>query len=49
MTEKEKLIKLLKKVTITGKTYTEYIEAIADCLIANGLSMKGENTNNENS
>jgi hypothetical protein len=49
MTEKEKLTKLLKKVTITGKTYTEYIEAIADCLISNGICMKGDDADNENS
>ena len=40
MNEKEKLIKLLKKVIITGKTYTEYIEAIADRLIEEGYAQK---------
>lgn len=35
MSEKETLIKTLKQVVITGKTYTEYIEALADHLITN--------------
>jgi hypothetical protein len=38
MSEKEKLKKILKQVIITGKTYTEYIEAIADRLIAEGYA-----------
>ena len=33
--KREDLIKSLKKVTITGKTYTEYIAALADHLIEN--------------
>ena len=33
--EKESLIKSLKQVIITGKTYTEYIAAIADHLLTN--------------
>ena len=35
MKEKEMLINSLKKVTITGKTYTEYLAAIADHLLNN--------------
>jgi len=35
MSEKESLIRELKKVIITGKTYTEYIEALADHLLTN--------------
>lgn len=35
MNEKELLIISLKQVDITGKTYTEYIAAIADHLLAN--------------
>ena len=33
MSEKETLIKTLKQVIVTGKTYTEYIEALADHLL----------------
>jgi hypothetical protein len=40
MNEKEKLIKILKQVTITGKTYTEYIESIADRLISEGYEAR---------
>lgn len=35
MNEKETLIKSLKQVVITGKTYAEYIEALADHLLTN--------------
>ena len=35
MNEKESLVKSLKQVIITGKTYTEYIEALADHLLTN--------------
>lgn len=43
MSEKEKLIKSLKQVVITGKTYTEYIEALADHLLTNyDITPKGK-------
>lgn len=35
MSERESLVKSLKQVIITGKTYTEYIEALADHLLTN--------------
>ena len=42
MNEKEMLIKSLKQVVITGKTYTEYIDAIADHLLTNyDITKKG--------
>jgi hypothetical protein len=34
---KEKLINIIKQVPIAGKTYPEYIEAIADRLISEGI------------
>ena len=34
-TEKENLIKMLKKVIITGKTYNEYIADLANYLLTN--------------
>ena len=37
---KSNLIEILKQVIITGKTYTEYIEAIADRLIEEGYAQK---------
>ena len=33
---KDKLIEMLRSVPVAGKTYEEYIEAIADMLIAEG-------------
>lgn len=40
--EKEMLIKSLKQVDISGKTYTEYIAAIADHLLTNyDITKKG--------
>lgn len=43
MSEKENLTKELKKVIITGKTYTEYIDAIADHLLNNyDIAPKGK-------
>ena len=35
MNEKDMLIRSLKQVVITGKTYAEYIEALADHLLNN--------------
>jgi hypothetical protein len=35
MNEKESLVKSLKQVIITGKTYAEYIDAIADHILTN--------------
>ena len=37
---KSNLIEILKQVIITGKTYTEYIEAITDRLIEEGYAQK---------
>lgn len=44
---KDKLKKILKKVIITGKTYTEYIDALADRLVSEGVTLPDER--NENS
>lgn len=43
---KEKLINIIRQVNIAGKTYPEFIEAIAERLIAEGvIAEKGEKKN----
>ena len=36
---KDKLIDLIRSVPIAGKTYPEYVEALADKLIENGCKV----------
>ncbi len=42
MSEKETIVKTLKQVSIAGKTYTEYIDDLADHLLTNKIALTSE-------